>query len=269
MSDPLGTLGFMSKLHVPFLQIAGAARNLYAADGPKGFTMRKLAAVLGVSATTLYRHFKNKDAILDAVCQRAEGELAARLGRPQPGAAELDLLVERSLGYAAEQPQLSELIVRRKAPWDKSDSSREGIFRSCSERAIEASQAAPDKPEQTAQALWAQVCGVVMLRSRGELETPTELKTAGKDATQRLMNGLRLPPRMRPPEHALAAVMAERDAARPRRRPPPPPRAQPRTQPPPAADPQREEQRPPAEPGLPGGAVSAAHPEATQPMATA
>jgi AcrR family transcriptional regulator len=63
----------MKKLHMPHIQITHAALRIYAAKGPKGLTMRALGAALGVCASALYRHFRNKDAILEAVVDAAEG----------------------------------------------------------------------------------------------------------------------------------------------------------------------------------------------------
>jgi AcrR family transcriptional regulator len=44
-----------------------AATRLFAEKGREGFTMREVAAELGVSAMTPYRYFKDKDEILAAV----------------------------------------------------------------------------------------------------------------------------------------------------------------------------------------------------------
>ncbi len=44
---------------------------MFDARGPEGFTMRELAAELGVSAMTPYRYFKDKEDILAAVRARA------------------------------------------------------------------------------------------------------------------------------------------------------------------------------------------------------
>ena len=47
--------------------ILHAARDLYLQEGMGGVTMRSVAQRVGVTATTLYRHFKDKDALLAAV----------------------------------------------------------------------------------------------------------------------------------------------------------------------------------------------------------
>jgi AcrR family transcriptional regulator len=54
-------------------------------DGIDAFSMRRLAAELGVTVQALYWHFDNKDALCLAVVERARNELAAvPLGRGAP-----------------------------------------------------------------------------------------------------------------------------------------------------------------------------------------
>lgn len=59
-----------------------AARRLLAAEGPDGFSMRKLAAELDVNPMTIYLRFANKDELLRAVGAQAlaEIELPERTG---------------------------------------------------------------------------------------------------------------------------------------------------------------------------------------------
>jgi len=56
-----------------------AATRMFDARGPEGFTMRELAAELGVSAMTPYRYFKDKEDILAAVRARAFNRFADAL----------------------------------------------------------------------------------------------------------------------------------------------------------------------------------------------
>jgi AcrR family transcriptional regulator len=62
--------------------IAGAALRMIDADGLPALSMRRLGTALGVEAMALYHHFRNKEALLDAVMDRLLDEVEA-------GAAEL------------------------------------------------------------------------------------------------------------------------------------------------------------------------------------
>lgn len=53
-------------------RLCDVATRMFDARGPEGFTMRELAAELGVSAMTPYRYFKDKEDILAAVRARLQ-----------------------------------------------------------------------------------------------------------------------------------------------------------------------------------------------------
>jgi AcrR family transcriptional regulator len=60
-------------------KLCDAATKLFAKHGPEGFTLRALAAELGVSPMTPYRYFRDKDDILAAVRARAFDRFADAL----------------------------------------------------------------------------------------------------------------------------------------------------------------------------------------------
>jgi AcrR family transcriptional regulator len=64
-------------------RILAAVRDLIEAEGAAAFSMRAIGAHLGVSPMALYRWYPNKDALLDAVADRALGDL--RLDIPVEG----------------------------------------------------------------------------------------------------------------------------------------------------------------------------------------
>jgi len=49
-------------------KILDAARELFVVEGVEAVTMRKVAQKIGYTATTLYNHFEDKDALLRALC---------------------------------------------------------------------------------------------------------------------------------------------------------------------------------------------------------
>jgi AcrR family transcriptional regulator len=68
--------------------ILAAARELFIELGYEATTMRKIAEHIGYSATTLYLHFADKNAIMAELCHRDFAELAARsvevMAEPDP-----------------------------------------------------------------------------------------------------------------------------------------------------------------------------------------
>lgn len=69
-------------------KILDAARELFAAEGYDAVTMRRIAEVIEYSATTIYLHFKDKDALIRELCRVDSLSLAqafqAVAGEPEP-----------------------------------------------------------------------------------------------------------------------------------------------------------------------------------------
>lgn len=64
-------------------RILAVARDVADADGLAALSMRRLGARLGVEAMSLYNHFPNKEALLDALVDRVVGEIPLpRSGNP-------------------------------------------------------------------------------------------------------------------------------------------------------------------------------------------
>lgn len=58
-------------------QILDAARELFAAEGYDAVTMRRIAQAIEYSPTAIYLHFKDKDALIHALCREDLASLAA------------------------------------------------------------------------------------------------------------------------------------------------------------------------------------------------
>jgi AcrR family transcriptional regulator len=195
MSDPFGRLLGMKKLHMPRIQITRAAVLLYAAEGPKGLTMRALGRTLGVCAAALYRHFKNKDAIVEAVVNAAEERLAKQLRpspRLRPPRDRAAAMAERALQFSIASPHLFQLVTRRKAHWqDQYGGRRALVMRDQIATAMREGQLKPDDPEPVSSSLWAQICGLVALRERGELPLGGQpLEAAWLGSARRMVAGI-------------------------------------------------------------------------------
>jgi AcrR family transcriptional regulator len=64
-------------------RILDAASQLFVEEGYDRLTMRRIAARIEYSPTTIYLHFKDKNELLAAVCDETFSQLAARLERLQ------------------------------------------------------------------------------------------------------------------------------------------------------------------------------------------
>lgn len=89
-------------------RIVGAARALYFERGPDAVTMRAVAERVGVTATALYRHFADKDAILREVVGEGSRLLGSHLFRALEAPTPLERLRATAMAYldfALAQPQ--------------------------------------------------------------------------------------------------------------------------------------------------------------------
>ena len=87
-------------------------------QGIEGLTLRKLANDIGVSRTAPYHHFKDKSALLSAIA--AQGfvrwhEVAQQIFEQEdrPIDERLRVFIHRYIGFAADNPQLYELMFGR------------------------------------------------------------------------------------------------------------------------------------------------------------
>jgi AcrR family transcriptional regulator len=94
-------------------RILSSACELYLRDGLDGFSMRKLARAVGVTAPALYRHFPSKEAVLLDVVREAYQRFSQHLYRALEGrtAAERFFLAGQGyLDFALENPRLYDML---------------------------------------------------------------------------------------------------------------------------------------------------------------
>lgn len=80
-------------------KILSCACDLYLSDGLEGFSMRKLARQVGVTAPALYRHYENREHVLADVVREAYGEFTAQLYRALEGRTPKERFFRAGEGY--------------------------------------------------------------------------------------------------------------------------------------------------------------------------
>lgn len=97
-------------------RILGVAAKMHARDGIDALSMRAVAARLGVTPMALYKHFRNKDDLVEAIAEGGFALLAPYLERgslkkPKPLA-----MIDNFLDFALDEPRLYELMFLRRRP---------------------------------------------------------------------------------------------------------------------------------------------------------
>lgn len=94
-------------------RILGCACGLYLSEGLDGFSMRKLAKQVGVTAPALYRHYQNREHVLADVVREAYREFTAYLYRALEGRTAVERFFRAGEGYldfALKHPRWYELL---------------------------------------------------------------------------------------------------------------------------------------------------------------
>jgi len=96
-------------------EVAKAASELIDAEGEEAITMRRLGEVLGVKAMALYNHFRDKEAILDAVASLALARIPAPPAKG-PWKSRIKAICHGIRSMAMEHPNLFRVAMTRPTP---------------------------------------------------------------------------------------------------------------------------------------------------------
>jgi AcrR family transcriptional regulator len=145
-------------------RILEAAGELLASGGYEALSMRKIAAMVGLSQAAIYRHFRDKDELvgrlvasgyaeLVALVEAVEAAGAAYVGWASGRPTVFKALLLREIGPASEAVNsLSEGIAKRRRTF--------ALLAALLKRGMEEGVFAPADPELTAQAVWTSMFGL-------------------------------------------------------------------------------------------------------------
>ena len=168
--------------------ILEVSRNLLVKDGFGKMSMRKIAKRAGVSATSIYLHFQNKDELLLALIESSIAKLASALEEnltdSDDSITKLEKMAQSFVDFALENPQEYEIIymVRPeempKFPKEKFQQIRK-IYELLAGIISEGKRTGAlnvDDPLMSAYMIWAQLHGVasVIISRRLDTRIPNE-----------------------------------------------------------------------------------------------
>jgi len=154
-------------------RISSAAHHLFLTEGVEGVSMRKIADRVGVTATAIYRHYKDKDEILDELISAGLAMLSdyldPALNAPDPY-QRLSGLIDAYLTFALEQPRYFDLAFLVPSPATRLSEELERHNRSTFKVAVEQVAICMEMgvfkradPIETAVFLWSTAHGLVTL----------------------------------------------------------------------------------------------------------
>ena len=179
--------------------ILEAARDVIAAGGLEALSMRGVAERVGVSATALYHHFANKQALVDAVVQMAferfgaEMEQAAR-AHPTGSLERVAALGEAYVRFAVEHEAYFRVIFSIAAPnprevEDLPHGAGYPLLRQSIAEAMASGAMRAADPDLMAHYLWAHVHGIVTLALSCRLSHCPACEGRGTPVALELLHG--------------------------------------------------------------------------------
>lgn len=185
-------------------QILACACELYLSEGLEGFSMRKLADRVGVTAPALYRHYEGKDALLLDVVTEAYQMLARELYTALEAATPLERFRRAGdayLDFAIEQPRMYEVLYAYPEFLGMVELPEETAAHACAihqfwnDRVRECQEAgllsSGFTPEEIGTTLWGHAHGLLSLYLRGMIQLdPDAFRRQVRASTRRVFLGL-------------------------------------------------------------------------------
>jgi AcrR family transcriptional regulator len=166
------TVGPSTTLTPRAREIVGAARELLETEGAAGLSMRRIAERLGIRAPSLYKHFRDKEALAAAIVSDGFEQWARRFGTavaqgPDPLAA----LARAYRDFALEHPHLYRLMT-------EGPLARDRLAPGVEERAAASLLEAASGDADLARAIWAFAHGMAILELDGRFPPGADLDSA-------------------------------------------------------------------------------------------
>lgn len=184
-------------------KILGCACDLFLEEGLDGFSMRKLARSVGVTAPALYRHYESRERVLQDVVGEAFKVFGQYLYRALEEAtpwARLRRTGEEYANFAVEHPRLYRVIHVSPEMVGADWSSTQEAAQACAtgnflvdrvRECMDAGLLREEDPGEVAVTIWAHSHGLASLYLRGLLGVEAEqFRTLFRESGARLMRGL-------------------------------------------------------------------------------
>jgi AcrR family transcriptional regulator len=185
-------------------EILERARHLLVTDGYGDLSMRKIAAAVGCSATSIYLHFESKDALIHALIDDGFERLNASLhtaadAHTDPG-RRLEALARAYVAFGVDNPEYYEVMFQlhpermERYPAEAYRRARrnlELLEQALTEGTANGALAAP-APAVAAHVLWASMHGIVSLLLAQRLDVRIDRGELVDEAVRHAIEGFRV-----------------------------------------------------------------------------
>lgn len=176
--------------------LVNAALEALAQKGPTGLGLRELARQVGVSAAAPYRHFADRNALLEAVAIEGFERFTASMQEARDAVFENEQLAAMAYAYvrfAIQQPQLFRLMFSAELDHQRNPALAKAGEAAYASLAVAAAREDPTAAAEVAVTCWAFVHGLAMLLLDGQIlgSTPANSDALIRKLTERFIFGLR------------------------------------------------------------------------------
>lgn len=164
-------------------EILEISRSMLFKDGYMSLSMRKIAKKAGVSATSIYLYFENKDHLLHTLIEESVEDLSRYIEQKAlPVDNSIDrfkAIIQGYVEFALKYPEKYEIIYKVRSdsmaryPKEKFRKARRAyeLLVKTIEESVEKGQMDVEKPLVAAYSIWAQLHGIVSVVSNGRLDS--------------------------------------------------------------------------------------------------
>lgn len=173
-----------------------AAMEMLDQEGADGIGLRELARKVGVSAAAPYRHFRSRQALLEAVATEGFRRFSAMMDAKEadlPEDEQLPAMAEAYVRFALVQPALFRLMFSRQIDKQGNKALHAAAVQAYASLAKAAARDVPDAPSEGAVIAWSFVHGLSMLLLDEQIlgVSPQNSDSLVRNLAQRFVRGMR------------------------------------------------------------------------------
>lgn len=154
-------------------KILETSRHLLFTEGYSSLSMRKIGSIIGVSATSIYLYFENKDHLVHTLIEESVEELSSYIeasANSRIGTLEkFEAIIQSYVEFAIHNPEKYQVIymvqsdIMARYPKEKFRKARRGysLLESVIENGISEGLMELDEPMIAAYSIWAQLHGII------------------------------------------------------------------------------------------------------------
>lgn len=185
-------------------RIIETARELLLKHGYRNISLRKIARDVGVSATSIYLHFENKDDLIHTLMEQAIdrlNDLLEKKASPEKDPIQkLEDLAHAYVNFARNNPREYQIIFlfssdeMTRYPVEKFRKARRGyeIVHAVLEEGVKQGLITEEQPRLAAYTFWAQLHGVMSVVLSKRLDTRIDQKEFIEEAIEHIIHGYQL-----------------------------------------------------------------------------